>query len=75
MTFSFINAFAASESGAVSVDWVVLTAGVVGLGFAVIIVVSGGFEDLSGDVATDLTNVNPLVDPFDDANQRVAGGT
>jgi len=42
--------FAADESGAVTVDWVVLTAAIVGLGIAVLLSVSAGVEDMSGDV-------------------------
>ena len=42
--------FIASESGAVTVDWVVLTAALVGLGLAVMAMVSGGIEDLSDDI-------------------------
>ena len=37
-----LNKFFASEDGAVTVDWVVLTAAIVGLGFAVITTVAGG---------------------------------
>ena len=48
--------FLSNESGAVTVDWVVLTAALVGLGLAVMGVVSGGIEDLSGDVNTQLTD-------------------
>lgn len=42
--------FLVSEDGAVTVDWVVLTAALVGLGLAVMAVVSGGTEDLSSDI-------------------------
>lgn len=42
--------FCLSEDGAVTVDWVVLTAALVGLGLAVMAVVSGGTEDLSSDI-------------------------
>lgn len=42
--------FFASENGAVTVDWTVLTASVVGLGLVTIGVVSGGVENLSRDV-------------------------
>ncbi|WP_420394764.1 hypothetical protein [Nioella sp.] len=42
--------FFLNESGAVTVDWVVLTAGLVGLGLATMAVVSTGVEDLSGDM-------------------------
>ena len=47
---NMIKTFAQSESGAVTVDWVVLTAAIVGLGLAVMAVVSGGVEDLSRDI-------------------------
>ena len=42
--------FLTDDSGAVTVDWVVLTAGLVGLGLAGMAVVSAGVEDLSGDM-------------------------
>ena len=51
---NLIKNFAKSESGAVTVDWVVLTAALVGLGIAVMTVVSGGIQDLSGDINTQL---------------------
>ncbi|PWJ15012.1 Flp family type IVb pilin [Jannaschia seohaensis] len=45
-----IKTFANDESGAVTVDWVVLTAALVGLGLAVMAVISSGLENLSGDI-------------------------
>jgi hypothetical protein len=42
--------FTADESGAVTVDWVVLTAGLVGLGLATMGVISGGVGALTGNV-------------------------
>ena len=39
-----IKNFAANESGAVTVDWVVLTAAVVGLGLAVLSLIKGKTE-------------------------------
>lgn len=57
---SAFNKFLASETGAVTVDWVVLTAALVGLGLAVMAVVSGGVENLSTDIATDLAAAEPL---------------
>lgn len=48
--------FRQAESGAVTVDWVVLTAGLVGLGLAVMAVVSTGVQDTSTDVQAQLTN-------------------
>ena len=51
-----INNFFADESGAVTVDWVVLTAAIVGLGLVVMNTVGAGIEGLAVDVATDLTD-------------------
>ena len=59
-----IQNFISNESGAVTVDWVVLTAALVGLGLAVMAVVSGGVEDLSTDINTALTNTDPVTSPF-----------
>lgn len=42
--------FLRDESGAVTVDWVVLTAALVGTGLAVAVVVSSGTKDLATDV-------------------------
>lgn len=50
MSMKSFTSFLSDESGAVTVDWVVLTAALVGLGLAVISVVSTGLEDLSGDI-------------------------
>lgn len=46
--------FLAEDSGAVTVDWVVLTAALVGLGLASMAVVSAGVEDLSGDMRSQM---------------------
>ena len=48
--------FIKAEDGAVTVDWVVLTAAIVGLGIAVMASVSNGLEDLSGDIEDQLTS-------------------
>lgn len=45
-----IKNFITSESGAVTVDWVVLTAAIVGLGLAVTAVVSQGVENLGTEI-------------------------
>ena len=45
-----IKTFAADEAGAVTVDWVVLTAALVGLGLAVMGVISSGLDSLSSDI-------------------------
>ncbi len=45
-----MSAFKSDECGAVTVDWVVLTAAIVGLGIAVLVLVSGGTTELAGDI-------------------------
>ena len=48
--FTFIR----DEDGAVTVDWVVLTAAIVGLGIAVLTSVRTGATDLAGDIEGNL---------------------
>lgn len=50
------DAFLNDESGAVTVDWVVLTAAIVGLGIAVVASVSGGMNTLADGVSTSLAD-------------------
>ena len=54
-----IKNFTADESGAVTVDWVVLTAAIVGLGIAVIAAVSNGVESL-GDRISEAVSTQPI---------------
>ena len=56
--FANLKSFAANESGAVTVDWVVLTAAIVGLGIAVIASVRTGTSNLATDIQNSLTNAN-----------------
>jgi Flp pilus assembly pilin Flp len=51
---NFIKNFRADENGAVTVDWVVLTAAVVALAGAAYGSVSGGAETLTGNIETSL---------------------
>ena len=51
---SFIN----NESGAVTVDWVVLTAAVVGLGIYVTATVGSGIQTLGQKIVDDLNTRN-----------------
>lgn len=69
------KAFVRDEDGAVTVDWVVLTAAIVGLGIAVIASISGGVNDLAGDISDSLEagTVNTL-DGLDTAATGGAGG-
>ncbi len=52
--FKLAEIFRNDEDGAVTVDWVVLTAAIVGLGIATLAAVSGGVQDLSGDISSQL---------------------
>ncbi|OAN68736.1 hypothetical protein A8B78_22135 [Jannaschia sp. EhC01] len=49
-----IKTYFASENGAISVDWVVITSGLVGLGLATAGVVSGGVEGASNNISNAL---------------------
>lgn len=53
---NFIKTFAKDEDGAVTVDWVVLTAAVVGLGIAVAAAVQRGAEAMGSDIGNSLDN-------------------
>jgi Flp pilus assembly pilin Flp len=53
---NLLKTFKNDESGAVTVDWVVLTAAIVGLGLVVMQTVGGGIEDLAGDIDSNLSN-------------------
>ncbi|MEM9425193.1 MAG: hypothetical protein AAGA06_00685 [Pseudomonadota bacterium] len=53
--FNFIS----SEDGAVTVDWVVLTAAIVGLGIAVIGTVAAGTTDVSSGLGAVLEDADP----------------
>ena len=52
----FIENFRNDEDGAVTVDWVVLTAAVVGLAVAAYSTISTGANDLTTDTSAYLTN-------------------
>ena len=51
---NLFDAFIRDESGAVTVDWVVLTAAIVGLGIAVLTSVGNGTTALANAVSADL---------------------
>ena len=79
-----LSRFLTAETGAVTVDWVVLTGGLVGLGLATTAVISVGVEDSARDIA-DLSGqsitgihrwgVNRLVNgSFEDIDGMIAAG-
>ncbi len=51
--------FARDEDGAVTVDWVVLTAAIVGLGIAVLASVSDGTTTLAKKISNELMTMEP----------------
>jgi len=55
--FKLANNFKRDEDGAVTVDWVVLTAAIVGLGIAVLTSVSGGTTTLANTISSDLAGI------------------
>lgn len=57
-TYEKIKAFAFDDSGAVTVDWVVLTAAIVGLGMVVIVSVRDGTRDVSEKIGASLTTAS-----------------
>jgi len=57
--FDMIKNFRNDEDGAVTVDWVVLTAAVVGLGFLVFQAVQPGLISLGGKISSTVSAVTP----------------
>ncbi len=60
-TIDILKSFLRDDSGAVTVDWVVLTAAIVGLGIAVIAAVSSGVGGLGGAIGGALNSAS--IDP------------
>ena len=56
--FKLAKTFSRDEDGAVTVDWVVLTAAIVGLGIAVMSAVGTGVTDLGGQIPGDLADMD-----------------
>ncbi len=52
---NLINAFVKDEDGAVTVDWVVLTAAIVGIALAIIATIRGGLSNAASDIAASLS--------------------
>ena len=59
--FNMIKNFRNDESGAVTVDWVVLTAAIVGLGIAVLTSVTANVNTLADAVADDIKTDVPKI--------------
>ena len=53
---NLMNAFVKDEDGAVTVDWVVLTAAVVGIAIAVAATIKTGLNDAASDISVGLSS-------------------
>ncbi|NNE86701.1 MAG: hypothetical protein HKN27_01385 [Silicimonas sp.] len=51
----FLNA----EDGAITVDWVVLTAAIIGLGLVVVTIIAAGTTNVSSGVGASLNDATP----------------
>jgi Flp pilus assembly pilin Flp len=70
--FGLAGAFVRDETGAVTVDWTVMTAGLVGLGLATMSLVSGGIENLSGDTAAAMADRDIIYESQNFGRDRAA---
>ena len=59
-----IHAFMTEEDGAVTTDWVVLAALLIGLALAAMSTISGGVENLSIEIAEDFAAIDPTAPAF-----------
>ena len=50
--------YRADDSGAITVDWVVLTAAIIGLGMLILIPIAFATDSLSTNVSTDISGIN-----------------
>ncbi|WP_194098081.1 Flp family type IVb pilin [Marivivens aquimaris] len=57
---NYIKNFRRDEDGAVTVDWVVLTAAMVGIAIAIIGSVNTSASTLKGDLVTDMTTASTV---------------
>ncbi|PRY95618.1 hypothetical protein BCF33_1240 [Hasllibacter halocynthiae] len=72
--FKLANRFARDEDGAVTVDWVVLTAAIVGLGIAVGASIRSGVQKLTTDATNEITGYEINTDEFPGSGGNGGGG-
>jgi hypothetical protein len=65
VTMTTMRDFVLSERGAITVDWVVLTAAIVALGLAASAVVIDGVGDTTGDIETFLMRDDIIITSFE----------
>lgn len=71
----FIKRFFNKEDGAITVDWVVLTALIIGLSAALILAIRSGTNDFGGNVNTALTTSTVSTGDNENAGGIVTAGT
>ncbi len=54
-----LEGFLKGDDGAVTVDWVVLTAAIIGLGIAILLAITDSSTDLAGRISTAIVSVLP----------------
>ena len=57
--FDLVKNFHNDESGAVTVDWVVLTAAVVALAIGILTTINGATTDLASEIGSRIDTQNP----------------
>ncbi|MGI1660772.1 Flp family type IVb pilin [Palleronia sp. KMU-117] len=72
--FKLVKTFKNDESGAVTVDWVVLTAAIVGLGIAVLTAVAGSIGNVTDAIDSDLAGASTFSDTATNALNAGSGG-
>jgi len=66
MTLELLKNFIRSESGAITVDFVILTAAIVGLGLGVMLIIAPGIETAS-------STIEPAIQQSEGLAQRLIG--
>ena len=49
--------FCGDENGAITVDWVVLTAAIIGIGMLILMPIAFATDSMSGKVSTDISGI------------------
>lgn len=69
-----LSNFVTAEDGAVTIDWVVLTGAMVGLGVAASLTLVPGVQDLSGDISSEMKTNGVLMQTDFSASRITNGG-
>lgn len=73
--YKFIRRFSHDEDGAVTVDWVVLTALIIGIGSALYLAIASATNSYGGNVNTALTSSTVSTGDNDNAGGFIVAGT